>query len=284
MSSSYTPHDSTRGAKARPILGWLLIILAAASLLITLVGGIQLLMQRGRWAEQAVMAVRLTQQTLTTTNEGLDQAEQALKLVTFNLGGLQGTVSGIADTVDGLRPAVTGISDMTQGGIANSIKAAQTALVAAQAAATKIDDFFAAAAGVPLLGDLVARNRPEVPLGTALGRVGQSLNAIPTDLGVVGESMAATSGHLGQVSGDIRNLGAGLKDISVGLTGAQKVIDEYRAQIVAYQTLLKAAEAQLPAWMWALTLAGLFALFWLGMVQIFTLLKGLEWATGRRYL
>lgn len=284
MSSSSAPYDPPHGAKARPVLGWALILLAAASLLITLVGSVQLLTQRGRWTEQGLAVVRLAQQSLTTTDEGLTQAEQALKLVTFNLGGLQGAVSGIADTVDGLRPAVTGISDMTQGGLANSVKAAQAALASAQAAATKIDSFFEAAVGVPILGDLVARNRPEVSLGVALGRVGQSLNAVPTDLGTVGESMAATSGRLGQVSGDIRNLGGGLKDISVGLTGAQKVIDDYRAQIVEYQALLKAVETQLPTWVWTLTLAGLFMLFWLGMVQVFTLLKGLEWATGRRYL
>lgn len=284
MSSSYPTADPPPGFKPRLWLGWLLVLLAGASLVVTLIGAFQLLAQRGQWTEQAVATVRLAQQSLTTTAEGLDQAEQALKVVTFNLGGLQGTVGGIADTIDGLRPAVMGVADMTQGGIASSIAAAQSALLTAQAAASKIDTFFEAAAGVPVLGDLAARNRPDVPLGTALGRVGQSLNAIPTGLGVVGSSMAATSGRLGQVSGDIRNLGTGLKDITVGLTGAQKVINDYRAQLVAYQALLKTAEAQLPTWMWLLTLAGLFVLFWLGMVQIFTLLKGLEWATGRRYL
>lgn len=268
----------------RPILGWLLVGLAGASLLVTLIACIQVLTAREQATEATVRTLQAMQQTLTTTSQGLDQAEIALKLVSVNLSGLQSTASGIADAVDGLRPAVSNVSQMTQSSLASSVKAAQVALTTAQTAAEYIDNFFASAASVPLLRDLVARSQPAVPLSVALGRVSQSLNSIPTDLGALGSSLETTDGRLGQVSGDIRDLGAGLKDISLGLTGVQQVITDYRAQVANYQMALRAAEAQAPAWLWSLTVLLLFILFWLGVVQTFTLVKGLEWATGRHYL
>ncbi len=66
----------------------------------------------------------------------------------------------------------------------------------------------------------------------------------------------------------------------INITDAQKVVTRYQSEVDGLQKLIKSVKSSLAMALTAITLGLTFLVFWLGVLQVQVLLKGLELLRG----
>ncbi len=255
-------------------LGLVLVIIAAASLVISAVGVIGLWAVRGNISTAVTDTAVLFSNTLTTTDEALTVAQRALDDVNLSFASLVGTIQSIATALRDGQPAVKSVVHLVQQDLPAAIDAAHTAISSAAQTAKGVDDFLNGLARVPLLN---LDYRPSVPLGDSIGGIGTTLNDLPAKLQDVGQNLETLNGDLTTVANQVDGLGVTVKRIDSNLRGMQGVLRNYQAQLSRAKPALRSIVTGASSIITAVMLVLTFVLIWLMIVQLIVLGIGLRW-------
>lgn len=261
----------------RRIIGFVLIVIAAISLLVSLLGLTQIWTMRQPVAEAAVAAVDLFAETLDTTSDALRVASDSLQSAGDTVTTIERTSLSVAQTMSTTRTTVGSFANLMGKDSPTSIDATRTALKSAQSSAVVVDNVLTTLSRIPLIN---IRYNPDVPLSVALGNVGSSLDNLPPTFGTIERNLNTTGDSLDQVVTNLNELPKTTQQVQRNIADAQKVVTRYQRQVDGLQKLIKPIRSSLAMALTAITLGLTFLIFWLGVVQVQVLLKGLELLRG----
>ncbi len=261
-------------SRFKRILGLILVIIAIISLLIS-VGGIVALWSVSPAITTALQdTATLIVQTLTTTQKALMVADTALQNASNTLTVLSGSIDSLASSIGSTQNALDSVTLLVRQDLPKAIDAARTALTSAQDTARVVDNFLS---GLSRIQFLNINYNPDVPLSTSIGRIGDSLNGLPSQLTKLGGDLDSINMNLPAVITTIRGLGATLHDVDATLSEARTVLKEYAAQLTRAQTAVQPIGDSIPAYVTFFALALTFVAVWIAAIQIIVLVIGWRW-------
>jgi uncharacterized phage infection (PIP) family protein YhgE len=255
-------------------IGLGLAIFAAASLVVTLAGLIAIWSIRAPLARGLISGLDLASITLDTTADALTLAGQGLATADQSILTLQDTTRAVAASIGEAQPSVDHVAGVLKDDFPVSINAARLALGAVEASGALIDKVMNTLSQIPFLN---ITYRPEMPLDQAVGKVGDSLDELPTTLGAIGENLQSSSSGLGQVTQGMSALSQQIGDLRATIADAQKVTAQYRSQIAQYTDLVVSLHRILPWALTGVTMLMSLMLVWLGIMQIWICATGWSW-------
>jgi hypothetical protein len=258
----------------RSILGLLLVILAAVSLLIDAAGIIQVWSMREQVTQDAVNTLELLDSTLTTTSQGLGVAKTSLQSVTGSIGALEATVGSAAATIENASNSVNSVSGIIGSNLSNTVNSALDTLGVVETTTQKIDEVLAGLAGLPLIN---IPYDPENSLSSSVGALTDQLRQVPNSLSELETNLSTSGGSLEKVGGDARTLTSSLSQVQKDLAELVAVIEQYESQVTAFQGTVRNLRENIVTIVWGIVLFLTFLLFWLGVTMFQTFWKGLEW-------
>lgn len=264
----------------RRIVGFLLVIAAAAGVIFTLVGLIEVWRYRPIVTKTVVDNLALFDQTLNTTQDVLIIVGQVVQTTSIDVTSLQATTQALALTIHGTNPMFDSLITLTSKDFPAAVRATQTSLTSAQSSALLIDNVLAALTSIPF--SPVAAYKPEVPLHTALAQISTSLNTLIPSLATINTSLADGKTNLGIVEVELTKITDTTQGMSNTLGGAQTVIDQYKSVTTQLKVNVEAAQRGAQTWILAITWILSFVLGWLLIAQLGLGVQGLDLVRGRR--
>jgi ABC-type transporter Mla subunit MlaD len=255
-------------------LGLILVIISIVSLIISAGGIVALWSVRPAITVALQDTVTLITETLVTTHKALTVADTALQNASDTLTILSGSIDSLANSIGSTQHALSSVTLLIRQGLPKTIDAARTALASAQDTARVVDDFLSGLSGIQFLN---INYNPDVPLSTSIGRIGTSLDDLPSQLAKLGDDLDSVNMNLPAVITTIRGLGTTLQDVDATLSEARAVIKEYAAQLTRTQTAVQPIGDSIPAYVTFFALALTFIALWIGAVQIIVLVVGWRW-------
>jgi hypothetical protein len=264
---------SKRVVILRKLVGYLLILAAAAGFIFSIVGQIVLWHYQPVITRTVMDTLALVDQTLNTTQEGLLVVNQIVQTTAVDVASLQVTTQALAKTLHETNPMLDSLTNLIGKEFPAAVLATQNALASAQSSALLIDNVLSALTSIPLLP--ITPYTPEVPLHTSLAQVSASLDALPPALATINSSLVAGKTNLGAVEVELSKISDTTQGISAALGGAQEVIDQYKTVTIQLRTRIEAVQLAAPGWMIAITLVLSFLLVWLLIAQLGLFMQGL---------
>jgi septation ring formation regulator EzrA len=259
------------------IIGIVLIAIAAISLFVSLWGLIQIWAMRQPVADAAIAGVDLFAETLDTTTDALKVTSESLQSASDTVTMIERTSLSTAQTMSTTRTTLGSFANLMGKDMPNSIDATRTALKSAQASAVVVDNVLTTLSRVPLIN---IQYNPAVPLSVALGDVAKSLDNLPPTFSAIERNLNTTSDSLDQVVTNLNELPKTTQQVQRNIADAQKVVTRYQSQVDGLQKLIKPIKPSLPMALTTITLGVTFLVFWLGVLQMQMLFKGLEMLRG----
>ena len=264
----------------RRLCGFLLVLAAAAGIVFSVGGLIEIWRYRPGVTQTVMDNLALFDQALNTTQDGLTIVGQLVQTTTVDVASLQTTTQALALAIHDTNPMLDSLTSLTSKDLPAAVGATQASLASAQSSALLIDNVLAALTSVPLIN--VGAYQPAVPLHTALEQVSTSLNGLTPSLAVINTSLADGKTNLGVVEAELKKISETTKGISNTLDGAQTVIDRYQAVATQLKVRVEATQRAAPAWLTTITWGLSFILGWLLIAQLGLGVQGLEMLQGRR--
>jgi hypothetical protein len=259
------------------VIGMVLVAIAAIGLFISGWGLIQIWAMRQPVTDAAVASVDLFAETVDNTSDALKVTSESLQSASDSVTMIERTSLSVAQTMSTTRTTVGSFATLMAKDMPTSIDATRTALKSAQTSAVVVDNVLTTLSRVPLIN---IRYNPDVPLNVALGNVASSLDNLPPTFGKIERDLNATGTSLDQVIADLTNLPKTIRPVQVNIADTQKVIARYQRQVDGLQKLIQPIKPSLATLLTVITLGLTFLVFWLGVLQMQVLLKGLELVRG----
>jgi len=250
----------------RRLIGYLLIIAAVAGIIFSVGGLFEIWRLRPVVTKTVVDNLDLFDQALKTTQDGFTIVGEVVQTATGDVDSLQATTQALAQAIQSTDPILDSMLKLTSKDLPATINATQTSLASAQTSALLIDNVLAALTSIPFLP--VDAYKPDVPLHTALGQVSASLNTLPPALATINKSLAVGKTNLGDVEAELTKMSETTRGISSTLSGAQTVIDQYKAVTTQLKNNVESAQRAAPAWITRITWMLSFVLGWLLIAQL----------------
>lgn len=258
----------------RSILGLVLVIVAAVSLVIDAAGVVQIWVLREPVTQDAINTLDLLNSTLDTTSQGLGIAKTSLKSVTATIGALQGTVASAAATIDNASSSVSSLSSIVGQNLSGTINSALGTLEAVQNTTRMLDEFLASVSQLPFVN--IGYN-PDKPLSATVGELTDQLAQVPKSLGALETNLTASGNSLDKVGADAKTLADSLGQVQRDMEQLVSVIEQYEQQVKAFQGTVQNLRANIVTIVWGVVLFLTFILLWLAATMLMTLFKGLRW-------
>ena len=169
--------------KFNRVIGVLFITAAAAGMIFSLFGLIEVWHYKPVVTKNVRDNLALLEQALTSTQDGLAIVDQAVQTTTVEVASLQTGTRALAKAIHDSGPMLDSLSSLAGKDLPAAVIATQTSLASAQGSALLIDNILGALTSIPF--SPVAKYNPEVPLHTALAQVSTSLDALPTSLATI---------------------------------------------------------------------------------------------------
>jgi methyl-accepting chemotaxis protein len=259
------------------ISGIVLIVVAAISLLISVWGLVQIWTLRQPVADAAVAGVDLFAETLDTTSDALKVTSESLQSASDSVTMIERTSLSVAQTMSTTRTTVGSFANLMGKDLPTSIDATRTALKSAQSSAVVVDNVLMTLSRIPLIN---IQYNPAVPLSAALGDVAKSLDNLPPTFSTIERNLNTTGDSLDQVITNLNELPKTTQPVQRNIVDAQQVVARYQSQVDRLQKLIQPIKASLPMTCTVITLGLTFLVFWLGVLQVQVLLRGLELFRG----
>ena len=264
----------------RRLLGFLFVIAAAAGIVFSVVGLIDVWRYRPVVTQTVMDNLALFDRTLNTTQDGLTIVSQVVQTTTVDVASLEITTQSLALAIHDTNPMLDSLASLTSKDFPAAVGATQTSLASAQGSAMLIDNVLAALTSIPF--SPVAAYKPAVPLATALAQVSTSLNALTPSLATISTSLADGKTNLSAVEIQLNQISATTKGISDTLGSAQTVIAQYQAVTTQLKLSVEATQLAAPGWMTTITWILTLVLAWLLIAQVGLAAQGLDMLRGRR--
>ena len=259
------------------IIGIVLIVIAALSLLVSLLGLIQIWTMRQPVTDAAVAGVDLFAETLDTTSDALRVVSDSLQSASDTVTTIERTSLSVAQTMSATRTTVGSFANVMGKDLPTSLDATRTALKSAQSSAIVVDNVLTTLSKIPLIN---IRYNPDVPLNVALGDVAKSLDNLPPTFSAIERNLNTTGNNLDQVVTNLNELPKTTQQVQRNIADAEKVVTRYQKEVDGLQKLVKPIKSSLAMALTTITLGLTFLVFWLGVIQVQVLLKGLEMLRG----
>ena len=259
------------------LIGLVLIVIAAISLLISGWGLYQIWMLRQPVADAAVAGIDLFAETLNTTSDALKVTSESLQSASDTVSAIERTSLSVAQAMSTTRTTIGSFANLTGKDLPTSIDATRTALKSAQSSAVVVDSVLTTLSRIPLIN---IQYNPAVPLSTALGDVAKSLDDLPPTFSTIGRNLNTTGDGLDQVVANLNELPRTTRQLQQNIADAQKVVTRHQGEVDALQKMIQPIKPSLPTALTAIALGLTFLVFWLGVLQLQMLLNGLEMLRG----
>ena len=259
------------------IIGIVFIGIAAISLLISGWGTLQIWAMRQPVADAAVAGVDLFAETLDTTTDALQVTAGSLQSASDAVTAVERTSLSVAQSISTTRTTIGSFANLMGRDMPTSIDATRTALKSAQSSAIVVDNVLTTLSRIPLIN---VQYNPAVPLSTSLGDVSKSLDNLPPTFSTLERNLNATGDSLDQVVTNLKELPKTTQPMQRNIADAQKVVTRYQSEVDRLQKLIQLLRPSLPMAITAGSLGLTFLVFWLGVLQMQMLLKGLELLRG----
>jgi hypothetical protein len=260
------------------IIGILLIIGAVGGTLFSLTGLVELWRYRPVVTKSVVDNLALVDQTLSTTQQALSIVGQVVETTTGDVAALQATSAAVAQAIRDTNPGLDSIISLTGKDIPDAISATQTSLASAQSSALVIDNVLAALTSIPFLP--IGAYAPAVPLHTSLGQVSASLNTLKPALVTINTSLVNDKTDMNTVEAQLTQIAKTTQGMSLSLTDAQTVINQYIAVTTQLKTNIEATQREAPSWITAISWITSLVLGWLVIAQLGLGMQGLDLVRG----
>jgi len=259
------------------IIGIFLIAIAAISLLVSIWGLIQIWTVRQPVADAAVAGVDLFAETLDTTSDALKVTSESLQSASDTVTTIERTSLSVAQTMSTTRTTVGSFANLMGKDLPTSIDATRMALKSAQSSAVVVDNVLTTLSRVPLIN---IQYNPAVPLNVALGNVTASLDNLPPTFSVIEGNLNTTGTSLDQVVMSLNELPKTTQQVQRNIADAQKIVARYQKEVSGLQQLIKPIKSSISMAAMAIILGLTFLVFWLGVMQVQVLGKGLALLRG----
>ena len=260
------------------LVGFLLVIAAAAGIIFSVVGLIEIWRYRPVAARAVTDNLALFDQALTTTQDGLTIVGQVVQTTTVDVASLQTTTQALALAIHDTNPMLDSLISLTSKDFPATIGSTQTSLASAQNSALIIDNVLTALTSF----SPVAIYKPAVPLHTALAKVSTSLDTLTPSLATINTSLADGKTNLGALEVELNKISDTTKGISLTLGSAQTVIDQYKTVTTQLKARVEAIQQVAGTWMTTITWILSFVLGWLLIAQLGLGVQGLNLLRGQR--
>ncbi|MBP7689639.1 MAG: hypothetical protein KA765_17110 [Thermoflexales bacterium] len=264
----------------RRLLGGLFIAAAAAGLVFSVVGLVEVWRYRPVVTQKVAETLTVFEQALNTTHDGLAIVGQVVQTTTVDIAALQTTTQALAQALHDTSPMLDSLTRLTSTDFPAAVAATQTSLASAQSSALLIDNVLATLSSTPFLS--VGAYQPDVPLHTALAQVSDSLNTLTPALATINSSLVEGQTNLGVMETDLNKIAKTTNGISTALDRAQAVIDQYETVTLRLKEQLAALRVRVPDWLTTLTWILTFILGWLLIAQVALATLGFSLLRSRR--
>jgi hypothetical protein len=261
----------------RRVAGLVFILLATASLLASVVGIYGVWSARGEAARRLDISLAISNEMLVSSDRALLVLDLQLRTAGTSVTSIEDTARTTAATLQSTQKSLSSASVILRQDVPAAVAAAQKALISAQSSARLIDDVLGTLDRIPFLN---IQYQPEMPLYIALGNVAKSLDGLPQLTINLGASLDVTAADLPGTAKGVSGMADTLGSTQSGIKDAQKVIAEFRDELASAKAMLQGLRRDLPAMLNYGAAAVTFLLFWLGVVQVQVMLKGLRWLWG----
>lgn len=266
----------------RRLAGFILVLAASISMLITLFLLLQLWRIKPGITENLTESVDLISTTLVSTGDGLVIAADSLASAQDSVTSLGSTIDTLAESIEATGPMLVEIENLMGVELPATISSTQQSLAAAQESALIIESLLKAITSIPLFRG--TPYDPEVPLYVSLGEVADNLGELPESLVLIEDSLKTTRGNLIVVKVELNLIERQVEAISTSLEDAGAVIAQYQHSVTSLQEEMTLVTNRLPGWMNTLAWLLTFVFAWLGAAQLGLLLQGWEMLTVRKEL
>ena len=256
------------------VLGILLVIIAAVSLVLSVVSTVAVWNFRKPMAASASAGLQLLDETLGATTGAFATVEESLRAADGSISSAQDTFQTLAATVSTSGPTLGSLAAFMSEGLPDALESTQGAMNAAAQSAQVIDDVLGALSQIPLFS---ITYDPDQRLSDSLAGIGDSLETLPNALGTLGDDLAVTSETLPALAVSLDQLGDSMDQIQASLASAGQVVSAYKGLIDRYQAAIRSLEAFIPTIVSIGPIVFTFFAFWLAVVQVAALLKGWQW-------
>jgi len=264
----------------RRLLGVLFIAAAAAGLVFSVIGLVEVWRYRPVVTQKIVEALTVFDETLNTTHDGLAIVGQVVQTTTVDIAALQTTTLALTRALHDTSPMLDSLAHLTKTDFPAAIAATQTSLASAQSSALFIDNVLATLSNTPFLS--AGTYQPDVPLHTALAQVSDSLNTFTPALATINSSLVEGQTNLGVMETELNKISSTTNAIGTTLGSAQSVIDQYKTVTTRLKEQLAALRSRIPDWLTALTWISTFILSWLLIAQVALATFGFSLLRSRR--
>jgi methyl-accepting chemotaxis protein len=264
----------------RRLFGFLLIVAAVPGIIFSIFGVVEVWRVKPIVTKTVGDNLVVLDQTLRTTEDGLNVVGQMVQIISTDVGSLYTTIQALAQAIHATDPVFDSLSTLSSKTLPDAIGATRSSLASAQDSALLIDNVLSVLTSLPF--SPVAQYKPAVPLHTALAQVSTSLDAIPAWLATINTSLISGKANLGQVEGELAKISETVKGISDNLDNAKKVIDQYKNITIQLKTRVEAAQLAAPGWITGIAWGATFVLVWLLIAQMGLCMQGLDMLRGRR--
>lgn len=261
------------------IFGVLIVIVAVASLVFSLVVTYNLWRLRGPVAEAAASGLQLVDATLETTGEALVVVEDALLNAGDSVAAAQDTFQTLAQTIAASGPTLELVAGFLGQGLPDTLRSTAGTVATAAESARIVDTVLETLAAIPFINFSYV---PQTPLSETLGSVAGSLSTLPDGLETLSASLSSTGGTLPDLAGSLTEFGASMGAVDDSLASAQQVVASYQDLIERTQAMVRSLESLIPVLVSVVPAVLTFFVFWLAVVQVAALVIGWRWARAHQ--
>jgi len=259
------------------ILGFVLVVVAAISLLVSIVGVIEVWTMRQPVVDATTSGINLFAETLDTTSNALLVTSASLQSASDTVTTIEQTSVTVAQTMSTTRATIGSFSILMGKDLPASIDSTRTALKSAQSSAVVVDSVLTTLSRIPLIN---IQYNPDMPLNVSLGDVGKSLDNLPPTFSSVERNLNTTGNGLDQLVISLNELPKTTQQAQRNIADAQKVVASYQDEVNRLQKLTQQIKTDLPTVFTVMSTGLTFLVFWLGLLQAQVLLRGFELLKG----
>jgi hypothetical protein len=259
------------------IIGLVLIVVAAVSLVVSAAGVYEIWALRQPVADATAAGVNLFAETLNTTSDALQVASASLQSASDTITTVEQTSVSVAQTMSTTRATLGSFSALMGKDLPASIDSTRTAVKSAQSSAVVVDNVLTSLSRIPFIN---LQYNPDVPLNVALGNVAKGLDDLPPTFSTIQQNLNTTGSGLDQIATSLNALPKTTQQEQRNIVEAQKLIERYQSQVAGLQKLIQQIDSTLPVVIIGMSLGLTFLVFWLGVLQVQVLLRGLELLKG----
>jgi chromosome segregation ATPase len=254
-------------------LGYLFVFTAALGLIMGLFMLVSVWRYRPILLELISGNIQILDQSLTTTQDGLEIISQEVQLISTNMTSLLDTTQALGDTIHASGPMLDSLNNLTSKDLPNTITATQSALLSAQSSAQLMDNVLSTLTSIPFIN--VAPYQPQVPLHTALSDVSTSLNSLRPALVSINASLTLSKNNMSALEKEMTKISETTKDMSSTFSGVQAIVNQYKVTTQTLQNQIQAIRSAAPGWINSLAYLFTLGLLWFMLAQASLLAQGL---------